>query len=332
MGLEAQKHIGLEVAPASVAQLTEYLRVTGTVQPIDSRIGHIRPFAKGRVQEVLVKVGDRVQGGQALAIFDNIEAGELVAQYQAAQAELKRLKIQQATGLKQLERTKRLADVGAVAQRELEVTQAEQRGMLEGINAQESGVAGLSARLRRLGLAEADLQQSAMTTIRAPFSGVVTNAQVSPGEVVEPGMELFSVTDLSGVWVQAEVYEKDLGRIHVGQSAYISVDTYPGEKFSGKVAYISDILDPQTRTAKVRCVVPNKDLRLKLDMFASVDVPTTFSRRTVAVPAGAIQQMEAKTVVFVRQSEQKFEAREVKTGNVVNGQTEIVAGLAEGEP
>jgi cobalt-zinc-cadmium efflux system membrane fusion protein len=144
-------------------------------------------------------------------------------------------------------------------------------------------------------------------------------------------MDLFSIADITEVWVQAEVYEKDLGRIHTGQFASITVDTYP-EKFSGKVAYISDILDPQTRTAKVRCVVPNKKLLLKLDMFASVDVPTTFSRKAIAVPVSAIQQMEGKNVVFVRKADEKFEVREVKTGNTVEGQTEITAGLAEGEP
>jgi len=330
LGTEAQKHIGLKVAPAPLIQLTEYLRVTGTVQPIDGKIGHVRPFAKGRVQEVLVKVGDRVQRDQTLAVFDNIEAGEIVAQYESARAELQRVKIQEAAARKQLERTQRLAQIGAVAQKELEAAEAEHHALLEGIRAEESAVEGLAVRLRRFGMTDPTRSKTSMTTIRAPFAGVVIKAEVSPGEVVDAGMELFSVADITEVWVQAEVYEKDLGRIHAGQLAYISVDTYP-ERFSGQVAYISDILDPQTRTAKVRCVVPNKELRLKLDMFASVDVPTTFSRKAVAVPAGAIQQMEGKNVVFVRKSEEKFEAREVKTGNTVQGQTEITSGLAEGE-
>ena len=331
LGAEAQKHIGLKVAPAPLLQLTEYLRVTGTVQPIDGKIGHVRPFAKGRVQEVLVKVGDRVQRDQTLAVFDNIEAGEIVAQYESARAELQKVKIQEAASRKQLERTQRLAEIGAMAQKELEAAETEHRALLEGIKAEESAVEGLAARLRRFGMVDPALTKTSITTIRAPFAGVVIRAEVAPGEVVDAGMELFSVADITEVWVQAEVYEKDLGRIHAGQLASISVDTYP-ERFSGEVAYISDILDPQTRTAKVRCVVPNKQLRLKLDMFASVDVPTTFSRKAVAVPAGAIQQMEGKNVVFVRKSEEKFEAREVKTGNTVEGQTEITSGLAEGEP
>ena len=332
MGIEAQKNVGLTVAPAALTQLTEYLHVLGTVQPIDSRIGYVRPLARGRVQEVLARVGDRVENGQPLARLDNIEAGELAAQYLAAQAELQKLKVQQANSARQVERSKSLAAIGATSQKEFELAQAEYNAMLEAIKAQESLMAGLESKLRRFGIPEADSQNSSITTIRSPFAGVVIQVQVAPGEVVDPGMGLFSITDLSEVWVQAEVYEKDLGRIRMGQSALISVDTYPNEKFSGKVAYISDTLDPKTRTAKVRCVVPNKDWRLKLDMFVTVDVPTTFNRKVLAVPTGAIQQIAGKNIVFVQESEQKFKAREVQVGEAAGVQTEILAGLVGGEP
>lgn len=171
MGIEAQKHVGLTVAPASLTQLTEYLHVAGTVQPMDSRIGHVRPLARGRVQEVLVKVGDRVGSGQPLAVLDNIEAGELVAQYEAAQAELQKLKIQQATSAKQVERSRSLIEIGAVSQKAFELTQAEQNALLEAIKAQESLLAGLGSKLRRFGLAEDDFQQPSMTTIRSPLGG-----------------------------------------------------------------------------------------------------------------------------------------------------------------
>jgi len=327
IGTEAKNNIGLTVFPASFTQLTEYLHVTGTVQPIDSRIGHVRPLAGGRVQEVLVKEGDRVGNGQPLALLDNIQAGELAAQYLAAQAELQKLRIQEAASARQLERSRSLAEIGATSQKEFELTQAEHNATLEAIKAQQSSLAGLDSKLRRLGLPEADFQKSSVTIIRSPFAGVVIRAQVAPGEVVDPGMELFSIADLSEVWVQAEVYERDFGRIQIGQIALISVDTYQDEKFSGKVSYISDTLDPKTRTASVRCVVPNKDRRLKLDMFVSVDVPTTFSRKAIAVPTAAVQQIAGKNVVFVRESEQKFRVREVQVGKVVDGQAEIVAGL-----
>jgi cobalt-zinc-cadmium efflux system membrane fusion protein len=331
MGIEAQKNVGLTVAPATLTQLAEYLHVLGTVQPIDSRTGYVRPFARGRVEEVLVRVGDRVENGQPLARLDNIEAGELAAQYLAAQAELQKLKVQQANSARQVERSKSLVAIGAISQKEFEQTQAEYDAMAEAIKAQESLLAGLDSKLRRFGLPEADFQKSSITTIRSPFAGVVIKVQVAPGDVVDSGMGLFSITDLSEVWVQAEVYEKDLGRIRMGQSALISVDTYPNKKFSGKVAYISDTLDPKTRTAKVRCVVPNKDWRLKLDMFVTVDVPTTFNRKVLAVPTGAIQQIAGKNIVFVQESEQKFKAREVQVGEAAGVQTEILAGLVGGE-
>ncbi len=267
MGTDAQKNVGLAVAPVSLTQLTEYLHVSGTVQPIDSRIGYVRPLARGRVQEVLVRVGDRVGDGQPLARLDNIEAGEIAAQHQAAHAELQKLKVQQANAARQVERSRSLAAIGATSQKDLELAQAEYNAMLEAIKAQEGLLAGLESKLRRFGIQESDAQSLSITTIRSPFAGVVIRVQAAPGDVVDPGMGLFSITDLSEVWVQAEVYEKDLGRIRTGQTALISVDTYPEEKFSGNVAHISDTLDPKTRTAQVRCVVPNKDRRLKLDMF-----------------------------------------------------------------
>lgn len=331
MSLEAQKHVGLEVAPAEVHQLNEKLQVVGTVQPIDSRIAHVRPLASGRVQSVLTKVGDRVRAGQPLATFDNIEAGELVSQYQAARADLERLKVQQAVAAKQAERNRRLADIGAVPQKEHEISQAEQHALQEAIKAQESVLDGLRARLRRFGVDESKPNSSSITSIRSPFTGVVIEAAAAPGEVVDQGSELFRVADVSRLWVQAEVYEKDLARIRLGQSALVSVDTYPDEKFDAKVTYIGDILDPQTRTAKVRCEVPNLEYRLKLDMFASVSLPTTVNRKALAVPVGAIQQLEKRNVVFVRRADTKFEPREVKLGTEVEGRTEVVSGLKEGE-
>ena len=161
---------------------------------------------------------------------------------------------------------------------------------------------------------------------------MITRAQASPGDTVDPGREVFTVADLTQVWVQAEVYEKDLGRIRVGQSAFITVDTYPDHSFEGKVSYIGDVLDPQTRTTRVRCEVSNHDLRLKTDMFANIELPTKFSKQAIAVPSAALQVVEGKNVVFIRRSQTQFEKRDVEKGVTVNQQTEIVRGLKQGEP
>lgn len=332
MGLEAQKHVGLKVARAELRQLTEYLQVTGTVQPLDSRVSHIRALARGRLEDVFVKVGDRVRRGQPLALYDNIEAGELVSQHAAAQAELGRLRVQLAIRAKQTERNKNLAEIGAAPKKDYELSLAEQQEVEQSIRSQESVLAGLTARLRRFGVTPGDPASATRTSLQAPFDGVVIKVNSAPGRVVDPSDELFTIADLSQVWVQAEVYEKDLGRIRVGQTATITVDTYPGEPFSGRVTYIGDFLDPQTRTARVRCEVPNLGTRLKLEMFGSVQLPTTFSRKAVAVPQTALQQLEGKHVVFVSKGPTHFEMRAVKTGNTVQAQTEITEGLAAGEP
>lgn len=328
----AQQHVGMKIAPAAVTQLTEYLQVTGTVQPVDSRVSQVRSPARGRLLEVRARVGDRVRAGQQLARIDNTEAGELTAQLSSARAELQRFKVQLAAQSRQVERNQKLSEIGAVPQKDYEQSRSEYQALEESIRSQDAVVAGLKARLRRFGKSDPDPASAVLTAITAPFAGIITKAVTAPGEIVEPSTELFTVADISQVWVQAEVYEKDLGRLQVGQSAIIHVDTYPDEPFAGKVTYISDALDPQTRTAKVRCEIANDRVRLKLDMFATIQLPTTFSRRAIAVPVGAIQQLDSRTVVFVKKGASQFEAREITPGKNVNGQVEVVAGLHENEP
>jgi membrane fusion protein, heavy metal efflux system len=331
MSSEAQQHAGLQVAPVQVKQLTDHLEVTGTVQPVDSRVGHVRPIATGRIADVRVRVGDRVDRDAVLATFDNIEAGDLVSQYRSARAELQRLKTRLSVAAQQTDRSRRLVEIGAASRKEFELTEGEQKSIESNIEAQESVIAGLSAKLVRFGVNPDSSDIAATTTIRSPFSGVVTKVNASPGEVVNAESELFEIADVSQVWVQAEVYEKDLNRVQVGQTASITVDTYPDEQFQGKVAYVGDILDPQTRTVKVRCEVTNSSRKLKLDMFATVKLPTKLNRQGLAVPSEAIQQIEGKNVVFIQKGATTFEPRNVTSGDSVQGMTEIVSGLERGE-
>ncbi|MEQ1887121.1 MAG: efflux RND transporter periplasmic adaptor subunit [Bryobacteraceae bacterium] len=331
MTIEAQDHVGLTVAEARKTQLTEYLQVTGTVQPSDSRVSQVRSLALGRVLEVLVRVGDRVISGQDLTRIDNIEAGELLSDEEAARAELQRRQVQLTTQTKQYERVRRLVDIGAAAPKDLELAESEQQELRQSIRSQESVIAGIGSRLRRFGVEPGTSRAPVTTIVRAPFGGVITRVQTASGELIDTTHDLFTVADLSHVWVQAEVYEKDLGRVRLGQNAVITVDTYPRERFLGRVSYISDVLDPQTRTAKVRCELANPGLKLKLDMFATIRVPTSFSRMALSVPDSALQQVDSENVVFIRKAGTSFEMRHVQAGNSVNGQMEILSGLREGE-
>jgi cobalt-zinc-cadmium efflux system membrane fusion protein len=326
----AQTQLSIATAPALVQEMAEYLNVTGTVQPVDSRVAHIRPLARGRVEEVLVRVGDRVRRGQVLARFDNLEAGELASAYRAAQAETRKLQVTRQAAARQAERNRKLVELGAAPRKDLEAAQAEEQAAAAALQAQESVMAGLAARLRRFGVDPA-APGPPLSDIAAPIAGIVTAVATAPGEVIDAEEELFTLADISTVWVQAEVFEKDLGRIRTGQSAFVEIDAYPDRWFTASVTYVGDVVDPKTRTVKVRCETPNPAALLKLDMFAGVRLPTPERRRGVAVPESALEQINGRRVVFVRAAGEQFEVRPVTVGMRVNGMAEIVSGLNAGE-
>lgn len=329
MSLSAQQHVGLVVTPAAVTRMKEYLHATGTVQPMDNRVASVRPLSRGRVVEVRAKVGDRVTAGQTLAIFDNLEVGDLTAQLQAANAAEEETKARLIPSRRQAERSRRLADIGAGAEKDAESSLAEQKELEANLRAQQAATRGIEVRLRRLGASSKGSNH--LTTLKAPFAGVVAKASVSVGDLIDESREVFSIADLSLLWVQAEVYEKDLGRIRVGQDARVHVDTYPNQRFSGRVTYISDMLDPQTRTARVRCEVANPEAKLKTEMFASIELPTDIDKQAIAISSGAIQQVDGKNVVFLRRGQTQFEKREIETGTTIDSVTEIVRGLTAGD-
>lgn len=326
---EAQRRAGVVVEPIRAADVRVMLRLNGSVQPIDSRVAQLRPLARGRVQEVLVRVGDRVVKDQVLARFDNIEAGELTSQLNAARAELQRLKIQYANAKRQAERSRGLVSIGAVPAKDAESAEAEAHGLEELMRAQQSTIEGLNLRLRRFGVASAG--EIPFSAVRAPFAGVVMRAEAAPGDVVDSSSLLFSVADLSSVYVEGQVYEKDLGKIRRGQAVEIHVDAYPNQPFQGRIVTIKDLLDPHTRTAAVRSEVANNGGKLLLEMFATIVIPTSDVHAALAVPAEAVQTVNRRQVVFVRKSELHFEAREVQTIGE-GARREIVAGVKEGEP
>ena len=328
---DIQKRLGIGVTAVTPEPLAVSLRVTGSVQPIEGRLAHVRPMARGRILDVLAKVGDHVTRGQALARFDNIEAGELAAQRESARADLARLRVQLGTATRQAERARRLAEIGAVPQREYEASVGEQQQVEASIRAQESAVAGLEQRLRRFGTSEAAADASSVATIPSPLAGVLVRADAAPGDVVDASTELFAVADISRVYVQSHVFEKDLGKVRQGQAATVTVDAYPDQRFPGRVAVVGDSVDPRTRTIPVRVEVANTNTELKLDMFARVDLATDATQPGLAVRREAVQSLEGRQVVFVKSGDTDFIVREVDMGRLSGVLVEITRGLAAGE-
>ena len=328
---DVQTRLGIVVTVVTAEPLAVSLRVTGSVQPIEGRLAHVRPLARGRILDVLAKVGDQVARGQALARFDNIEAGELATQREGARAELAKLRVQLGTATRQAERARRLADIGAVPQRDYEASLGEQQQVEASIRAQDSAVAGLEQRLRRFGTSEAAADASSVATIASPLAGVLVRADVAPGDVVDGSTELFAVADIRRMYVQAHVFEKDLGKVRQGQAATVTVDAYPDQRFPGSVAVVGGTVDPRTRTVPVRVEVANTNAQLKQDMFARIDLATDALQPGLAVRREAVQTLAGRQVVFVKSGDTDFMVRDVDTGRLSGLLIEITRGLTAGE-
>lgn len=335
---EVRDTIGLTVVSAEERPFAAMIQTTGVVMPNEARVAEIRPLAPGRVEQVHVRTGDRVSAGQSLVTYDNIEMGQLTGEYRAAAAAIERAQAEADVARRALERAERLVESGGISRAEYERRDAEHKRSLAGISTERAAMANVEQKLRRFGVTSAELSKfssadggGSRAVLRAPFAGVVTATNVAPGEAVDTQMELLTVTDLSAVWVLGDIYQKDLGSVRRGQEALVAVESYPGETFSGRITYISDVLDPTSRTAKVRVEVPNRDGRLKLQMFVSMQVPTGETRPTVVVPPAALQEIDEQTVVFVQATDDRYEKRVVSVGPSQRDSVPVLEGLKAGE-
>lgn len=339
----AQNNANVEIAAVAMTRVPGTLEVTGSVTADESRVAHVRPLARGVVETVAVSLGSRVSQGQPMLTYDNIELGQLVGEFLTEQAGLRQTLTDLEVKRTSLERAEALIKIEAIAQRELDVRRAEFRNAEAAVSSAQARVSRVEEQLHRFGLSDADLKalapdakesphrDASHSILRAPFSGVVTKFDVAAGEVVEPDKELFTVADISTVWVLADVYEKDLSKITRDGTVSIKVDAYPDRTFTGRITHVSDIIDPATRTARVRCVVENRDGALKLDMFAKVVLGTSEERQALAVPSDAVQQVDNQSVVFTRQTATRFERHIVQVGRRSGNLVEILGGLEEGQ-
>src|SRR5207244_3054259 len=175
-----------------------------------------------------------------------------------------------------------------------------------------------ASRLRALGVPGEHLQEIAIRadatttmTVRAPRSGIVVERNVAPGQVVAYGqsdtpVNLFVIADLTTMWVLADVYEPDIARVHRDQPVTVTLPCCPGERFEGHVTYISDIVDKDTRTIKVRAVVPNRGRLLKAEMFVKVAI-VTGATRVLALPASALHREQNGLFVLVEKGKEEYE-------------------------
>jgi len=331
LSAEAQKNAGLKFEEVTSQSLHGSIDVTGSVQPNDSRVSHVRLLSRGRIERVNVRVGDRVEAGQVLLTYDNIELAELVSQSAAATAALLQAQTESEVLRRAEQRARKLVELGALAQSELERRTAEARKAEAILASKKAEVARTEQQLRRFGVTKENDSDGSRTSLKAPISGIVTETKAAIGELKGADEEAFTIANLSTVWVQADVYERDISSVRVGQVAEIKINAYPERMFSGKITYVSDVLDPTTRTAKVRCEVENPRSELRVGMFGTISLPTSGTREALTVPVSAIQTVEGKQLVFVKEGETRIEPRDVALGTRTNGRVEVKHGLKAGD-
>jgi cobalt-zinc-cadmium efflux system membrane fusion protein len=299
------------------------IAATGKVESNADRTAHVSPRIPGKIVWVGASLGDSVVAGQVLARLDSVELGEALSGYYKARSRVGLAKAN-------MERIRTLVEKKIAARKEILQAETEYQTAMSELHAGED-------RLRLYGLSPSEYEERKeekriLLPVHSPIAGVVTEKHTTVGELADPSKNLFTVADLSSVWVLVDINEKDLPKIEKGRQAAVKVGAFPERVFRGRVTYIADLVDEATRTVKARVEVANPGRKLKPEMFATVELTVPPSTPPVlAVPDEAIVELEGKKVLFITGDDVEFVPREIMTGARGGEWLEIAAGLKEGE-
>jgi membrane fusion protein, heavy metal efflux system len=330
LSAEESSRVGLVVQPVTRSDFRTHRDFPAIVQPNQRNMAEITALVRGRVVEVYGELGQEVKGNAPLAILYSSELGLAQSAYLKAKAKLhvaeqafnraQFLLQEQVIGEAELQRRQ-----AELLSSQAEANESHDRLKLLGMNDEE---------FRRL---ESSRKIRSVVPIVAPFAGRIIGRKLTRGEVVETTENLFVIADLSEVWVQANIPEKDISFAHSihasgDRQAEVRINAYPKEVFQGTITYVGDVLDPVTRTMQLRIELPNQDGRFKPEMFATIRLFSESQPERLAVPEAALQRDQGRTFVFVQRSLNEYELREVHVGESNGTVTAILGGLNEGEP
>ena len=323
---EAVDRAGIVVAAVASGTSAGGIRLPGIVEPNAYRQVAVTPLVGGRVTRVSTELGASVRRGQTLAQIYSPGLAEAQTRYVSARAMLEAHDLE-------LRRTQKLVEIGAASRQEMERIHAEHA-------AQTAAVESARSQLELLGVSAAAIDAlgsgskvNATTSVPAPIDGVITERAANVGLNVDQASPLFTVVDLSTVWIIADVYEKDFSRVRVGDDATVTTAAYPGFAPRGRISYIDPQVSPETRTAKVRVEVPNPRGELRLGMYADVVVAGAPGVSVPVITRRAVQNVGDRTVVYLANAKEPghFTEREVRLGEASGEQVEVTAGLQPGD-
>src|SRR5689334_17185809 len=323
---DAVGRLGIKTAKVGTTTPTASIELPGSVMANAYREVKVTPVAGGVVTKVQVELGATVKRGTPLVTLFSSELADAQMKYLSMLAAFE-------ADHKKLDRTQQLVTIGAASRQELEEVTAQHAAHEADLEAARQRLVLLGLTPERLGGLKAPGQVASDILVPAPIDGVITARSVNLGQVAAVGQELFTVTDLSSVWVVGDLYEQDFRAVRVGSDAAVTTQAYPGLVTRGRVTYIDPRVDPQTRTAKVRVEVPNPAGRLRLGMFATMAFTTPRGEPAMMVPRAAVQTIGDRQVVFVAapDEEGKFVARTVRLGSTVGAGYLVLAGLKLGD-
>jgi membrane fusion protein, heavy metal efflux system len=308
-----------KLATVETRDLPTTLNANGTVTPDVNSTIHVTSQGSGRVVELKVRLGEYVKKGQVLLSIHSADLAGAFSEFQKAAADERLAK-------KALDRAQLLYSHGALAEKDLQQAEdTEEKAKLDVQNAEQ--------RVRLLGGDPA--HPSAMIELRAQVSGTIVEQNISGFEGIKSldnSPNLFTIADLTQLWVLCDVYENDLGAVRLGDTAEIRLNAYPDKTYHGKVADISRVLDLATRSAKVRIVLPNRDGSLRPGMFAVAMFRSRKSQFRTVVPSTAVMRLQDKDWVFRKDGPQRFRRIEVHAlGENSDGTQQIQGNLKAGE-
>ncbi len=335
----------LEIVTVEPQKIPLELQVTGRIGMDENRTSRVGCLVGGRVVNVLAGIGDRVEEGALLAQINSHDAHDARSEYAKAIAELQRRRVEQEFAKNARDRAARLYGLKAFsleqlqraeanlssAEMEVSVAQAEVNRVGESLHHMgipiESAIREYTEPSEKKGVFEDD----ELIPVLAPIGGTVIQRYVTPGVVVTPAGDLFMISDLTVLWVNAEVPEKDLGSLRHGLQVGIVVQAYPERIFRGRISLIGTALNPSTRTVPVRCEVRDFQGLLKPEMYATIRIDLGEGSDGIMIPLTAIQDVDGQSTVFVRQGKDSFRARKVRLGYQTLSHVEILEGLSAGD-
>ena len=319
---DARSIIGLQVEELRPQPFTVAITVPGMVRSDQDTTALVGPIIEGRISQVLVGWGETVKRGQVLAWLDSAQVGEARAAWFRAQAQLQ---VADAT----VKRLQQLTAGKIVATKDLSAAEGDRA------SAQAESDAARNT-LRILGFSDDDVEHlssqdvGSRVPLVAPIDGTIVDRTAVTGAWAEPSAALFTIMDLGTLWVDAQVYEKDLAAVQPGQEVSVSVIAAPDRSVSGRVGYVGSTVDDATRTTIVRTVLANPDGLLKPGMFASVRIVTRESSGSLLLPEGCVLQAPDRRQVVVEEAG-RYQLRDVRVGATADGRVEILDGLRAGE-